>query len=152
LNRLKQIIWPKRYHIFNKLVGLHKNRWHAGGKGLFTNAWPSCCQLNMIVPTVKFVLYSSLACRKVCGGDYLLGAKRQAYHTGKTPKLPLTYLPINLFSSSLLLVISVFDYEPEIRSTNRKRGDEALASWSRRCSRLPRKMNGRWEITRWSWR
>jgi hypothetical protein len=27
----------------------------------------------------------------------------------------------------LLLVISIFDDEPEIRSTNRKRGDEALA-------------------------
>jgi hypothetical protein len=27
----------------------------------------------------------------------------------------------------LLLVISVFDDKPEIRSTNRKRGDEALA-------------------------
>jgi hypothetical protein len=45
----------------------------------------------MIVSTVKFVLYSSLACKKVCGGGYLLGGKRQVYHTGKTPNLPLTY-------------------------------------------------------------
>jgi hypothetical protein len=76
----------------------------------------------MIVPTIKFVLYNSLECKKVCGG-YLLGGKRQAYHTGKTPNLPLIYLPIKLFTPSLLLVISVFYYEPEIRSMNRKRGD-----------------------------
>jgi hypothetical protein len=62
----------------------------------------------MIVPTIKFVLYRSLACKKVCGGGYLLGGKRQAYQTEKTPNLPLTYLPIKLFTPSLLLVISVF--------------------------------------------
>jgi hypothetical protein len=84
----------------------------------------------MIVPTDKFVLYSSLACKKICGGDYLLGGKHQVYHTGKIPILPLTYLPIKLFTLSLLLVISVFYYESKIRSTNRKRSDEALASWS----------------------
>jgi hypothetical protein len=31
----------------------------------------------MIVPVVKFVMYSSLACKKVCGG-YLLGGKHHA--------------------------------------------------------------------------
>jgi hypothetical protein len=46
---------------------------------------------------------------------------------GKTPNLSLTYLPIKLFTPSLLLVILVFHYEPEIRLMNRKRGDEALA-------------------------
>ena len=82
----------------------------------------------MIVTTVKFVLYNSLACKKVCDDGYLLGGKRQTYHMGKTPNLPLTYLPIKLFTPSLLFVISVFYYELEIRSTNWKRGDEALAS------------------------
>jgi hypothetical protein len=81
----------------------------------------------MIVPTIKFVLYSTLICKKVCGG-HLLGRKRQTYHTGKTPNLSLTYLVIKLFTPSLLLVISVFDYEPKTRSTIRKRGDEALTS------------------------
>jgi hypothetical protein len=95
----------------------------------------------MVVPIVKFLLYSSLACKKVCGGGYLLGGKCQAYHMGKIPNLPLTYLLIKLFTPSLLLVISVFDYEPEIRPTNWKHGDETLASWSRRCCGLPRKMN-----------
>jgi hypothetical protein len=52
----------------------------------------------MIVPTFKFVLYNSLACKMVYGGGYLLGGKRQVYHTGKTPNLPLTYLPMNLFT------------------------------------------------------
>jgi hypothetical protein len=46
---------------------------------------------------------------------------------GKTPNLSLTYLPIKLFTPSLLLVILVFHYEPEIRLMNRKHGDEALA-------------------------
>jgi hypothetical protein len=96
----------------------------------------------MIVSTVKFVLYNTLACKKICGCDYLLGAKRQVYHTGKTSNQPLTYLAIKFFTPSLLLVISVFDYESEIRSPNRKRGGEALASWSRQCSGLPPKMNG----------
>ena len=65
--------------------------------------------------------------KKVCGGGYLLGGKHQAYHAGKTSNLPLTYLPIKPFNLVLLLVISVFDDEPEIRSTNWKRSDEALA-------------------------
>jgi hypothetical protein len=47
-----------------------------GWKGLFTKAWPYCCQLIMIVPTVKFVLYNSIACKRVCGSGYLLGGKR----------------------------------------------------------------------------
>jgi hypothetical protein len=81
----------------------------------------------MIVPTAKFVLYSSLACKNICGDGYLLDGKHQAYHTGKTPNLPLTYLSIKLFTASLLLVISNFYYEPEIRSTNRKHGDKDLA-------------------------
>jgi hypothetical protein len=46
---------------------------------------------------------------------------------GKNSNLPLTYLTIKSFNLALLLVISVFDDEPEIRSTNQKRGDEALA-------------------------
>jgi hypothetical protein len=95
----------------------------------------------MIVPIIKFVLYDNLACKKVYGGDYLSGVKRQTYHTEKTPNLPLSCLTIKPFAPSLLLVISVFDYEQEIRSMNRKRGDEALSSWSRRYSGLPRKMN-----------
>jgi hypothetical protein len=81
----------------------------------------------MIVPTIKFVLYSTLVCKKVCDG-HLLGVKRQAYHTRKTSNLSLTYLAIKLFTPLLLLVISVFDYEPETRSTNRKHDDEDLAS------------------------
>jgi hypothetical protein len=46
---------------------------------------------------------------------------------GKTSNLPLIYLTIKPFNLVLLLVISVFDDEPKIRSTNQKRGDEALA-------------------------
>jgi hypothetical protein len=42
----------------------------------------------------------------------------------KTPNLPLTYFPIKLFTPLLLLVISVFYYEPEIRSTNQKHDDK----------------------------
>jgi hypothetical protein len=41
----------------------------------------------MIVPTFKFVMYNSLACKNVCDAGYLLGGKRQAYDTRKT----LTY-------------------------------------------------------------
>jgi hypothetical protein len=81
----------------------------------------------MIIPTIKFMFYDSLTCKRAYGGGYLLGMKRQAYHMGKTPNLSLTYLPIKLFTPSLLLVILVFHYEPEIRLMNRKHGDEALA-------------------------
>jgi hypothetical protein len=81
----------------------------------------------MIIPIVKFVLYDNLACKKVYGGCYLSGGKRRTYQAGKTPKLPLSYLPIKSFNITLLLVILVFDDEPEIRSTNRKHDDEALA-------------------------
>jgi hypothetical protein len=62
----------------------------------------------MIVSTVKFMLHNSLACKKVCGGGYLLSEKRQAYHTGKTSKLSLTYFPIKPLNLAFLLVISVF--------------------------------------------
>jgi hypothetical protein len=81
----------------------------------------------MIVPTVTFMLYDSLACKRTYGGDYLLDGKCQTYFVGKTPNLPLTYLTIKPFNLVLLLVISVFDDEREIRSTNRKHSDEALA-------------------------
>jgi hypothetical protein len=66
----------------------------------------------MVVPTIKSVLYSNLAYKKVCGGGYLLGGKCQAYYMGKTRNLPLTYLPIKLFTHLLFMVISVFDYDP----------------------------------------
>jgi hypothetical protein len=68
----------------------------------------------MIIPTVKFILYDSLACKRVYSGGYLLGGKRQANFTGKISNLPLTYLPIKLFNLALLLVILVFDDELEI--------------------------------------
>jgi hypothetical protein len=42
----------------------------------------------------------------------------------------------------LLLVISVFDDKPEIRSTNRKRGDEALAEMVMTIFWVAQKMNG----------
>jgi hypothetical protein len=80
----------------------------------------------MIVPTVKFVLHDSFACKRAYDGGYLLGGKCQPYFAGKTSNLPLTYLPIKPFNLALLLVISVFDDEPEIRSTNQKRSNEAL--------------------------
>jgi hypothetical protein len=73
------------------------------------------------------MLHDSLARKRAYGGDYLLGGKRQTYFVGKTSNLPLTYLTIKSFNLTLLLVISVFDVESEIRSTNRKCGDEALA-------------------------
>jgi hypothetical protein len=37
----------------------------------------------MIVPTVKFVMHDSLACKRAYGGGYLLDGKRQAYFVGK---------------------------------------------------------------------
>lgn len=65
-----------------------------GGKGLFTKAWLNCCKLIRIVPTV--VPHGSLACKRACGGGYLSGGKRQAYHAGKTlnqPNHQLTFQP-----------------------------------------------------------
>jgi len=39
------------------------------------------------------------------GGGYLSGGKRQAYHAGKTPNQPPTYLPTKPFDPALLLGI-----------------------------------------------
>jgi hypothetical protein len=36
----------------------------------------------MIVPTIKFVLQDSTACKRAYGGGYLLGRKLQTYHMG----------------------------------------------------------------------
>jgi hypothetical protein len=80
----------------------------------------------MIVPTVKFMLHDSLACKRTYSGGYLLGGKRQAYFVGTTSNLPLTYLTIKPFNLALLLVVSVFDDEPEIRSTIQKHDNETL--------------------------
>jgi hypothetical protein len=68
----------------------------------------------MIASTVKFMLHDSLACKRAYGDDHLLGGKRQTYFMGNTSNLLLTYLPIKPFDLALLLVISVFDDEPEI--------------------------------------
>jgi hypothetical protein len=46
----------------------------------------------MIVHTVKFMLYGSLACKKVYGGGYVSDGKGQAYHAGKTYNLPFPWL------------------------------------------------------------
>jgi hypothetical protein len=84
----------------------------------------------MILPNVKFVLHDSLACKRACDGGYLSCGKRQTYHAGKTPNLPSTYPPTKFIDVALMLYISafsLFDDEPEIRSMNRKHGDEALA-------------------------
>jgi hypothetical protein len=54
---------------------------------------------------------SVLHVKKVCGCDYLLGRKWQAYHTIKTINLPLTYLTIKLFNLALLLEHLGFDVE-----------------------------------------
>jgi hypothetical protein len=81
------------------------DRFVKGGKGLFTKAWLNCCKLIRIVPTVKFVPHGSLACKRACGGGYLSGGKRQAYHAGKTPNQPPTYLPTKPFDPALLLGI-----------------------------------------------
>ena len=67
----------------------------------------------MVIPIVKFMMHDSLACKRVYGGGYLLGGKRQAYFVGKTSNLPVTYLAIKPFNLALMLVISVFDDEPE---------------------------------------
>jgi hypothetical protein len=98
----------------------------------------------MIVPTVKFVLYGSFACKRACGGGYLSGGKRQTYHAEKSPNLAPTYIPINPFDPALLLDISIFlqiDDELKIRSTNWKCGDEALVDPVATMF-LPWKMNG----------
>jgi hypothetical protein len=67
----------------------------------------------MIVATVKFMMHDSLIYKATYGGGYLLGGKRQTYFAGKTSNLPLTYLAIKPFNLALMLVISVFDDEPE---------------------------------------
>jgi hypothetical protein len=81
----------------------------------------------MIVPTVIFMMHDIFAYKRAYGCGYLLGRKHQAYFMGKTFKLPLTYHMIRPFNLALLLVISDFNDELEIWSTNRKRGNEALA-------------------------
>jgi hypothetical protein len=82
----------------------------------------------MIVPTVKFMLHDSLACKRVYAGGYLLGGKHQAYFVGKTSNLPLTYLTIKPFNLALMLVILVFDDELEARwrSSRRAGHDDVL--------------------------
>jgi hypothetical protein len=75
----------------------------------------------MIVPTVKFMLHDSLACKRVYAGGYLLGGKYQAYFVGKTSNLPLTYLTIKPFNLALMLVILVFDDELEARRRSSRR-------------------------------
>jgi hypothetical protein len=60
----------------------------------------------MIVPTGKFMLHDSLACKRAYGGGYLLAGKRQAYHVGKTSKLSTNYLPTKPFDLTLLDIFS----------------------------------------------
>jgi hypothetical protein len=55
------------------------DRFVKGEKCLFINIWANCCQLIIIVSTVKFMLYDSLVCKRAYGGGYLLGGKRQAF-------------------------------------------------------------------------
>jgi hypothetical protein len=62
----------------------------------------------MIIPTVKFMLHDSLACKRAYSDGYLLSTKRQTYFVGKTSNLPLGS------GMQKLLVISVFYDEPEI--------------------------------------
>jgi hypothetical protein len=97
-------------------------------KCLFINTWPSWYKVIMIMPTVKFMLHGSLACKRAYDGGYLLGGKCQVYFTGKTSNLPLTYLPIMPFNPALLLVISFFLWwvgdpidEPEARWRSSRR-------------------------------
>jgi hypothetical protein len=92
---------------------------------LFINTWPNCCQLIMIVLTIKSLLHSSLACKRTCGGGYLSGGKHQAYHVRKTSNLPPTYLPTNPFNLRLLLDIMVF----RRLTMNRDPIDELKAWW-----------------------
>ena len=69
-----------------------------GGKGLFTKAWLNCCKLIRIVPTV--VPHGSLACKRACGGGYLI------YQAGSakpiTRERPLTNQTTNLPSNQAL--------------------------------------------------
>ena len=51
---------------------------------------------------MKFVPHGSLACKRACGGGYLSGGKRQAYHAGKTPNQPPIIL--SLPSNQALLI------------------------------------------------
>ena len=96
------------------------DRFVKGRKYLFINIWPSCCQLIIILSTIKFFLQANLAYKKVYDGRYLLGGKRQTHLVGKIPNLPQTYLPIKHFDPALLLVISIFYdesdpiHEPEV--------------------------------------
>jgi hypothetical protein len=46
----------------------------------------------MIVPTVKFMVHGSLACKKAYDGGYLSGGKRQTYFVEKTSNLSPTYI------------------------------------------------------------
>jgi hypothetical protein len=106
----------------------------------------------MIVTTVKFMVHDNFACKRGYGGGYLLGGNRQAYFVGKTSNLPLTYLTIKPLNLVLLLAISVFYNEPEIRPTNQKCGDEVLAELATTMFWVARKMNGWREIPHWSYR
>jgi hypothetical protein len=56
----------------------------------------------MIISTVKFVLYTSLANKKVCGGSYLLDRKHQVYHAEKTINLPPIYFVVKPFDLALI--------------------------------------------------
>jgi hypothetical protein len=78
----------------------------------------------MIVPTVKFVWYSGLVCKRICGGSYLLGGKRQAAE--KTIDLPPTYLPIKPFDLALLLNILFFRTLTMKRRSNRRTGNVVM--------------------------
>jgi hypothetical protein len=73
-----------------------------GGKDLFTNSWPSCCQLIMIVPTVKFMLYDSHACKSVYGGGYLLGGSLGGSQTSTS--WSWTLMAVSLAAGELLWV------------------------------------------------
>jgi hypothetical protein len=83
------------------LIGL--DRFAKSGKCLFTKTWPNDCKLIRIVPTVKFVQHASLACKRVCVGDYISNGKCQAYHAGKACNLPPTFLPTTPLDPRLLL-------------------------------------------------
>jgi hypothetical protein len=62
----------------------------------------------MIVHTIKFISHDSLACKRLCGGGYLSGGNRQAYHARKTINLSPIYLPTKPFDLALLLDIMNF--------------------------------------------
>jgi hypothetical protein len=76
------------------------------------------------------MLHDSLACKRAYGGGYLLGGKRQTYHTEKTPNLQLTYLPIKPFNLALMLVISVFYDELKARwRSSRQAGHDGVLGY-----------------------